>query len=377
MSLLIVADQNIPNVAARFSILGDVRLVDGRQLSNTQLQSADILLIRSVTKVDQQLLQGTSVRFVATATIGIDHLDCDYLTAQGIGWANAPGSNAQSVVDYIFSACCRLAGVMDCLLGGGQLGIIGMGNVGSRVYQRFAALGVNCVGYDPLLTDDTYPILTSLEQVLNSDVVCMHTPLTYDGAHPTFHLLAETELSSLKAGAVLINAGRGGSLDNQALKKVLEERDDLCVVLDVWENEPDIDIALMQRIDLATPHIAGYSFDGKLAGLEMIYQACCDFLQHQVANKVTEHESLVTLELHERGSVALIREAVLACYDVAADDQRMRGALLHKDTSTAASFDLLRKNYPERREFSRAAIGNSDQLDAKVLADLQALGFHV
>jgi erythronate-4-phosphate dehydrogenase len=382
VGLSIVADENIPGVESLFSTLGAVKLVDGRHLCSQQLSDCDILLVRSVTRVDRHLLQGSRVRFVATATIGVDHLDIDYLNAAGIGWASAPGCNADAVVDYVISACCRLDGVLEQLLAGATVGIVGMGNVGSRLYQRLEQLAINCRGYDPFLHQDQFPVLTDLETVLASDVICLHTPLTDRGPHPSYHLLNEARLQKLRPGTVLINAGRGAVVDNKALKELLGYRDDLRVVLDVWENEPTIDIELLKRVALATPHIAGYSLDGKWAGAERIYRACCEFFQQPICiEQQSSRQTLLMDSAENDNCVAIIKQAVLSIYDIAQDDQRLRGALLQSEKVTEAepltgrAFDMLRKNYPVRREFSSCQIVNANTLAEEVVNRLRALGF--
>ena len=397
--LTIIADENIPNAKEYFSVLGDVQLVDGRGLSYQQIKFADILLVRSVTKVDRILLEGPTaegsrVRFVATATIGVDHLDTTYLQAAGIGWANAPGCNADSVVDYMLSAFCRLDGLLANLLAGAEVGIIGMGNVGSRLYHRLSQLNISCRAYDPLIPQNRYPVMTDLDTVLAADVLCLHAPLTREGEHPTFHLLDEQRLSQLKPGTVLINAGRGAVVDNQALKTLLMDRADLCVVLDVWEGEPAIDIELLKRVDLGTPHIAGYSLDGKLRGTEMIFRACCDYLQRDCSLSELPAASCLTIDVDcGQSRLSSIKDSVLAMYDIGRDDQNLRGAMFHglglhgagfhhdaedephrlvDNKSTA--FDQLRKNYPVRREFSGYSVVNPDTLSDDTLAALTALG---
>ena len=376
--LNIVADENIPNVAALFSSLGEVTTVNGRQLSAAQIAQADVLLVRSVTRVDENLLAGSAVKFVGTATIGIDHLDTEYLDRNGIHWTSAPGSNANSVADYVISALCRLDGVIPSLFSGAVVGIIGMGNVGSRVYHRLSQLGVRCCAYDPLLEQDKYSVLTDLDTVLAADVVCLHTPLTTSGDFPTYHLLDEKRLGQLKPATVLLNAGRGAVIDNQALKQLLSRRDDLCVVLDVWEHEPTIDIELMKLVDIATPHIAGYSLDGKLAGAEMLYQACCDFFEQVESPSLSNTEKRL-LPLTEKQQLHRgIKEAVLACYDVAEDDQRLRGGLLHCDEAErGAVFDRLRKQYPVRREMGQCQLSGALVVDLTLEQALISLGFEL
>ncbi len=372
--LQIVADENIPLVEEVFSPLGAVRRVNGRALSRQQLAQADILLVRSVTQVNQALLEGTPVRFVATATIGTDHLDTDYLDAAGIAWANAPGSNASSVVEYVISALCRLNGALEQLLEGASVGIIGMGNVGSRLYQRLTALGIRCRGYDPLIPQDRYPVLSSLQAVLASDVLCLHTPWTCSGPHPSHHLLNSKRLKQLNPAAVLINAGRGPAIDNQALLDFLPTWQGR-TVLDVWEAEPTISMPLMAQVDIATPHIAGYSYDGKVAGTAMIYAACCAFLglnQGDAGSKVESAGDLVVS--HVDNPVAAVKEAVLASYDLMEDDRRLRSSLERAEDAGEA-FDRLRKEYPRRREFKAYRIANGDGLSPAVRQLLSGLGF--
>lgn len=377
MAYNIVADENIPGLEAGFAALGTITRVNGRQLQRQQLMAADILLVRSVTRVDRELLAGTPVAFVGSATIGTDHLDSDYLDASGIAWANAPGSNASSVVEYVLSAFARVEGLLERLLEGATVGIVGMGNVGSSLYRRLNALGIRCLAYDPLLEPGAFPVLTDLDTVLKADAVCLHTPLTDSGDYPSFHLFGATQLAQLKQGAVLLNAGRGAVIDNTALSDCLDQRHDLTVILDVWEHEPAIDPQLMAKVFLASPHIAGYSLDGKLAGTSMIYQACCRALDcaGQLANSGDEPGQVLTVE---DAGVAALRVAILGSYDITGDDRRMREALAVDDPEKrAAAFDRLRKQYPPRREFSCYQIDSSEQLQPQLRAYLKALGFEL
>jgi len=367
----IVADENIPEVAAWFAPLGEVRTVPGRTLAAEQLGAAEILLVRSVTQVGRELLEGSRVRFVGTATIGTDHLDLEYLRERGIAWASAPGSNATSVVEYVLSSLCVLDGVLERLLNGGRVGIIGLGNVGSRLRRRLLQLGIDVIAYDPLLPGA--PHLRPLDEVLSADVVCCHTPLTRTGPYPTLHLLDERRLRRLRPGAVLLNAGRGGAVDNRALLRVLEARTDLRVVLDVWEGEPDINRELLARVDIATPHIAGYSLDGKRAGTHNLVEACCAFLREPepAPPPIAAPAPVLQLPVGLHGANWL-RRAMLAVYDVREDDRRLRAALAEQGTP---AFDRLRKFYPVRRELAVFTIDTWDELDDAARAGLSALGF--
>ena len=231
----IIADENIPCAEQAFASLGEVRLVPGRGMQAAQVQDADILLVRSVTAVDQALLAHSAVRFVGSATIGFDHVDRAYLHQRGIGFATAPGCNATSAAEYVVSALLVLAQRKGFTLAGKSVGIIGCGNVGSRVRERLAALGMHCVVNDPPLQDQGgHDDFVSLEEVLQADVITVHVPYTRDGAYPTHHLVDEAVLRKLQPGALFINTSRGAVTDNRALDALLAERDDLSVVLDVW-----------------------------------------------------------------------------------------------------------------------------------------------
>jgi len=378
----IVADENIPLVNAFFGHMGEVVCLPGRTMTAADVRDADALIVRSVTKVNPALLEGSKVKFVGTCTIGVDHLDQAWLDAGGIRWSSAPGCNANSVVEFVYAALCHL----DINWLPVRFGIIGCGNVGGLLYKRLKAQGVNVRCYDPNLTLAQNPDLTSLDEVLACDVISMHTPLITTGPHPSFHLLGRKELQQLKSGAVLINCGRGPVINNQALLDVLVERDDLRVVLDVWEPEPDISLELLNKVLLGSPHIAGYSYDGKLNGTEMIYQALCRHLdkapqssltalvpplannQLRVDEKIVKHTSVFNIVK------ALIRQV----YDIAADDARLRALAKQAfagEVIFVEGFDSLRKHYPVRREFHnyQVHVENITEADKKWL---QVLGFH-
>ena len=377
----IIADENIPCVEQAFASLGEVSLLPGRGMQAGQVREADVLLVRSVTRVDASLLQGSAVRFVGSATIGFDHVDRDYLQQQGIGFATAPGSNATSAAEYVVSALMVLSAQHGFALAGKTVGIIGCGNVGSRVRRKLAALGMACLVNDPPLQASTgNGDFVSLDEVLQADVVTLHVPLIKEGPHPTFHLVNAALLDRLKPGAILINTSRGAVVDNRALDALLATRDDLSVVLDVWENEPAISASLLQTVDLGTAHIAGYSYDGKLRGTEMIYRAACDYLAEPVLWRAADElECATNIDLRQHGSgdvLALARAAVLACYDIREDNARLRATLSLPAAERALAFDRLRKDYPLRREFSESTVLLSEPAGAPVQL-LSALGFQL
>ena len=375
----IIADENIPCVEQAFASLGDVSLVSGRGMQPQQVRDADILLVRSVTRVDASLLEGSSVRFVGSATIGFDHVDRHYLQQQQIGFATAPGSNATSAAEYVVSVLMALSEQQGFDLAGKTVGIIGCGNVGSRVHQKLSALGMNCrVNDPPLQAGGGHDDFVSLNEVLQADIVTVHVPLTTNGPHPTFHLVNEVFLDSLKPAAIFINTSRGAVADNRALDALLARRNELSVVLDVWEDEPAISASLLQQVDLGTPHIAGYSYDGKLRGTEMIYRAVCDYfaqpVQWQAADELQRVAS-IDMRSREAGS-ALARAAVLGAYDVRQDDARLRATLSLPAAERASAFDRLRKDYPVRREFTESTV-LLDEPAGEFGELLSGLGFEV
>mgnify|MGYP001816158589 FL=1 len=377
----IVADENIPCVEQAFASLGEVTLLPGRGMQAADVRDADVLLVRSVTRVDASLLDHSAVRFVGSATIGFDHVDRAYLRERGIGFSTAPGSNATSAAEYVISVLMVLSAQQGIELAGRTVGIIGCGNVGSRVQQRLTALGMHCLVNDPPLQaqgghDDFVP----LEAVLQADVVTLHVPLETAGDNPTFHLVNAQRLQQLRPGAIFINTARGAVADNRALDDVLGRRDDLTVVLDVWENEPAISTSLLKKVALGTPHIAGYSIDGKLRGTAMIYQAACEYLdvpaEWHAGDAIAAAPAIRLTPDSQEDVLAIVREAVLAVYDVRADDARLRETLALPDAERSTAFDALRKNYPVRREFSESTIQLPRPADAAGML-LEKLGFRV
>lgn len=380
--LTVVADENIPLIHEFFADWGVVHTHPGRTLTAAQLAGADALIVRSVTPVNAALLAQSSVKFVGTCTIGVDHLDQELLNKESIAWSSAPGCNANSVVEYVYAALAHLNEPWI----GKRVGIIGAGRVGGTLYRRLKAQGVDVVCYDPNLTARDNPDLVDLETLLASDIISMHTPLVKDGPHPSLHLLGETQLRQLRPGAVLINAGRGAVIDNQALKQVLRERPDLRVVLDVWEPEPQIDLELVPLVKIATPHIAGYSYDGKLNGTEMIYQAACkafDKVPTQSLAQLVPPLNTAPLSVDPTATEWQTAQSLIArVYDIAADDARLREAARaahafgdQASAAIGAAFDLLRKHYPRRREFHNYQVALAP--DAPVRSWLSALGFGV
>lgn len=353
-----------------FGHLGDIQTLPGREISAADVADADLLLVRSVTSVDRSLLDGSTVSFVGSATIGTDHVDRDYLAEQGICFAHAPGCNANAVVQYVLSVVSNLQ--PDWL--NRTFGIVGCGNVGGRLYNSLQSLGVSCLVYDPFLSEADNPHLVDFKTLLGADIICLHTPLTSDGPHPTKHLFDAETLASLREDTLLINGGRGPVIDNDALYKLLESGSRLSVALDVWEPEPAINCRLLEHILIATPHIAGYSREGKIRGTWMLAEAFNNWRPDigfdQALSKTVIDQGAIT-----EVSGGNLSELILAAYNVADDDRRMRraieAALAGEIGSVAEAFDLLRKEYPQRHEFANYRAGVPDALKSQA----QLLGF--
>lgn len=368
----IVADENIPLLDEFFAAFGSIRRLPGRAITAADVRDADLLLVRSVTQVNRALLEGSRVRFVGTCTIGTDHLDLDYFAAAGIAWSSAPGCNARGVVDYVLGSVLTLAEREGVDPAARVYGVVGAGQVGGRLVNLLRGLGWQVRVCDPPRQAAEGGDFVNLEQIIDEcDVISLHTPLDAS----TRHLFDAARLAALKPGTWLINASRGAVVDNAALRGLLPQRSDLKAVLDVWEGEPQADVELAALCQLATPHIAGYSLDGKLRGTAQIYQACCRALG------VAEQVSLADLlpapwlsELSIDGSADpawVLASICRAVYDPRRDDADFRRSLVGDADARRAGFDRLRKHYPMRREIDGLRVriqGDSAPLAALVRA---------
>ncbi len=370
----IIADQDIYRVEDYFSSMGELVLLPGRKISKSNLLDADALLVRTVTKVNRELLENTPVKFVGSASSGCDHVDKCVLEEKGIYFNHAPGCNAYAVVDYFFAVLAWFNIHYQLDWQKKTVGIIGAGNVGSRIATRLHQLGIDFSIYDPFLNADheLAPWFTSLANVLKQDIVTLHTPLTYSGEHPTYHLLNRERLSHIKKQALLINASRGEVIDNQALYEVLHDEKDLEVALDVWESEPHINPLLLEKVKIATPHIAGYSTNGKLNGTRKIFEDFCRFFS--LADKGGHDSPSRSILKGAVGKTALesISLNILKVYPIDKDFIG-RG---QSPQQLAASFDLFRNNYRFRRETSDYSLAGNN-IPIEVIESLRHLGVHI
>ena len=386
MTLLrVVVDDLMPGVDAVVARLSGADLQvtrhPGRTLAAADVAAADILLVRSVTRVDAALLQASPVRFVGTATIGIDHLDTRWLAARGIAWSAAPGCNARAVAEWVLATLVRDGVTRGLPLSGRRLGIVGLGHVGRALARLAVAAGLQVAFCDPLLAAGPVPAdlaqlpRLDLDNLLaSSDVVSLHVPLTREGQAPTLGLMHADQLARLPAGSLLINASRGEVVPTQALADALASGR-LRAALDVWCDEPRPDPALVHAVAQGSPHIAGHSLEGKWHGTWQIVQALADrlglSLQGALAD-VLPDEGRLTLQVPVEGSDdQRLADLLLQAVPLVRDDEAFRAAMAEDDPG--AAFDRLRKRYPVRREFAahRVCLADDDPLRPR----LAALGF--
>lgn len=356
----IVCDHNMPMAKEAFATLGDVTVLDGRSITPADVADAEILAIRSTTKVHRALLDGSRVRFVGTATIGTDHMDIPHLEERGIRWCSAAGCNANSVSEYLVSALLHLACRHGFELRGRTIGIVGVGNVGRRVAAKAEALGMRALLNDPprrRAEDTAGEIFVPLARLAaESDIVTFHVPLTKSGVDRTVGMADSAFLASLKPGCILINAARGPVLEGEALLAALASRRVAHAVLDTWEGEPGFRSDLLAAVDIGTPHIAGHSYEGKVMGTVMVYREACAFLgvspawSHEPAMPAPPVPRL-RCDAAGRPERESLWEIVRAVYDVREDDRLLRAAP-PDPAERARYFDKLRKDYPVRREFT-------------------------
>ena len=377
----IVADRQIAHVQQVFSTIGDVILTDGREINSCAVQDKDILLVRSVTNVNADLLDESQVRFVATATSGIDHIDIDFLNKHNIGFTYAPGCNARSVAEYILSCLFVMADQQGFVLQDKVVGIIGCGEVGSRVLNFLEILGVESIVCDPPLKDKTgNSLYRDLDEIIDADIITLHVPLTGTGPYPTRHLLDKEFFSRIKKNCILINTSRGEVIDEEALKNTINNIRSFSVLLDVWSNEPAIDIELLAHVIVGTPHIAGYSIDSKNRATGMIYKAACRFFGLKTdrvlfngPDNIGKRELKISPELNDNDAIQI---AVLSHYDVRSDSASLRRILEINKKQHRQYFDELRKNYFVRREFSSTEINVAEGKE-KLTNTFNRLGFMV
>jgi len=370
----IIIDDKIPFIEGVFEPYAEVVYLPGTNFSRNDVLNADALIIRTRTKCNEELLKDSSVKFIATATIGYDHINTEWCEANGIAWTNAPGCNSGSVAQYMASVLATLSVHYGFNYNEMTLGVVGVGNVGAKIATLGNSLGMNVLMNDPPRAEKEGLLnFVTLDEILNiSDIISLHVPLKNSGFHQTYHLFDQTTFEYLRRGTILINSSRGEVVDNSALKNALKCRKIGAAVLDVWENEPDIDSELLKLLDIATPHIAGYSIDGKANGTKICVRAVSQFFGLPIddwqPSQIPEPMQPLTFEIDCRGKTVqqCVNEAIWHCYLVNDDDGRLR--------ASHSTFEKQRGEYPIRREFEAFTVDLKNAVP-EIEERLQTLGF--
>jgi erythronate-4-phosphate dehydrogenase len=373
--LKVIADDKIPFLKGVLEPYSDITYLPGRLISKEHLKDCDALIIRTITKCTNELLDGTNVSFIGTATIGFDHIDSRYCEEKGIKWTNAPGCNSSSVQQYITAALLKLSADFHFSLKGKTLGIIGVGNVGAKVEKIARIFGMNVLLNDPpRARQEGNANFTDLNTILQeSDIITLHVPLNYVGEDKTHHMFDDRAFRKMKNGAWLINSSRGEVVQTSALKKAIRFVRFGGCILDVWEDEPDIDLELLEKVFIGTPHIAGYSTDGKVNGTsniinELSYVFDLPLKNWRPAVIPQPHDPEIDIDANGKSDEDVAREAVFHSYNIVEDDTNLRFA--------PYEFEKLRGNYRTRREFTSFTVNlkNPNRDSEKMLT---GLGFTV
>ena len=371
----IVADENIPFLKGVLEPYADVVYLPGKEISPGIVRNADALIIRTRTICNKELLEGSSVKFIASATIGFDHIDDKYCKKQGISWTNAPGCNSSSVQQYIAAVLVHVFRKHKLSAEDLTLGVIGVGNVGSKVANLGNILGMRVLLNDPPRERrEGSVIFTELYDLIHqADIVTLHVPLAFSDPDKTYHMVNNRFLNCLKHDCLIINTSRGSVVDEPALKQTLKQGRLKGVILDVWDNEPEIDRELLQMVDIGTPHIAGYSQDGKANGTSMSVRSLAQYFKLPLENWYPEKiPSPAQPEIHLDGNVetpeTIWQKLIHHTYPIERDDLALRNKL--------QDFEDLRGNYPVRREFHAYNIF-PDNIPSSLSEKIKQLGFQI
>ncbi len=346
----IIADNKIPFLEVVLEPYAEIIYKAGAETSATDVASADALITRTRTRCDARLLKGSSVKMIATATVGFDHIDTQYCENNGIHWVNAPGCNSGSVLQYVAATLALLVKELNYQLKDKKIAIIGVGHVGSKVEHLCRLFQMQVLPVDPIraINEPNMHFVNYEEAITQADIITYHTPLTMDGQYATFHMLNNQTLSRLKKGVVIINAARGEVTHSEALCNGMNQGIIAQAIIDVWEHEPNINLSLLDKCWLATPHIAGYSLDSKANGTTMAVKSIADFFGLNMGEvklkEIPQPLNPCLIANESLGFEQMMADLILNTYPIRDDDRRLRSAI--------ADFEKQRGNYPLRREFA-------------------------
>jgi len=372
----IVCDNKIPFIKGVLEPFAEVLYLPGKETTPADVRDADAVITRTRTKCNASLLEGSSVKVIATATIGFDHIDTAWCESHGIVWENAPGCNSWSVKQYMTALLLTLARNRALDLSTMTLGVVGVGNVGSKVAEAASVLGMKVLLNDPprARKEGAEGFVTLDEIIRRCDVITLHVPLSREGEDATWHLFDGGRLSQMRPSQILVNSSRGEVVDNPALKAALASGHIAGACLDVWEGEPDLDPELVNMLDISTPHIAGYSADGKANGTTSAVRTVARVLGLPLTQwraegiPAPQQEQSFVIDAAGKTFQQVLTEAVLHTYDISADSARLRASL--------ATFEKQRGDYPIRREFTYYSVSLAGGT-ARMVEGLQRLGFKV
>lgn len=371
----IIIDDKIPYIHGALEQVAEVIYLPGNKTTPEVVKDADAIITRTRTICNEKLLKDSSVKFIATATIGFDHIDTEYCEKAGIQWTNAPGCNAESVNQYIASALFSWSLKNRTELVGKTIGIVGVGQVGSRVAKTCETIGMKVLLNDPPRErKEGSGIFTDLKTIQQeADIITFHVPLNMTGEDATFHMANAEFLAGLKKQPLLINSCRGEVFDTKAIKEAHKSGLISGLIIDCWENEPDLDLELLQMADLGTPHIAGYSKDGKANGTMMSVQAVSRFFNLGIdewspSGVELPENPLINIDGNQRREYSILAEVILSTYNIEVDDENLRNAL--------SLFEKQRGDYPVRREFDSFTI-EAKNVKVETLEKLKKLGFRI
>jgi len=384
----IVVDQNVPLGSEAFSDAGDVVRLPGRSIQRSDLTDCDVLIVRSITKVNRELLEGTPVKFVGTCTIGTDHLEIPWLEANGIEWVSAPGCNARSVAEWVGAvlATAHLQRRID-LSTSPRAGVVGVGRVGRQVAMVLTELvGAPMLNDPPRAQAEGAAGFSDLTEIVEScRILSCHLPLTRDGDHPTHKLLTGRILSNLPHGAIFLNAGRGPTAVSPDLLALAESRSDLTLALDVFDPEPSVPVDLAHAAHFVSPHVAGYSLEGKLEGTRMVRESLGRFLSlppWHLPESLKNPIAVDKIRLPDGTGISPDCDAwdalcalIVEAWNPMGDDERMRQILAFDTPERGEAFDRLRKEYPTRLEWRNRPVDAPARLPTVAWERAKRLGF--
>ncbi|MCB0730239.1 MAG: 4-phosphoerythronate dehydrogenase PdxB [Ignavibacteriae bacterium] len=373
----IIADDKIPFLKGVLEPYGNIEYYPGKEITKDKIIDADALIIRTRTKCNADLLYDTNVKLITTATIGYDHIDTNYCEENNLKWLNAPGCNSSSVHQYITTVLLHIAEKENIDLTQKVLGIVGVGNVGSKIQKAANALGMKILLNDPPRErNESNSKFVSLEKIKEeADIITFHVPLNNDGIDKTYHLADEKFFNELNKMPIIINSSRGEVVETSAIKNAIKNKKVSNVILDVWENEPEIDLELLEMTDISTPHIAGYSAEGKANGTSVCVNAVNKFFNLGIQENwypteipLSKNGNEIEIDCSNKNDQQILSEAVSQTYDLLYDS-----ILLKKSPET---FEKQRGDYPIRREFSNYKVklkSNNSSVEKKI----KKLGFKI